>query len=82
MPKDLREQKIDEKLIYIPKVTPSVDYNYWLKSLDTTGLKPICHNSIKVATIFTKVCMGKAFKLILESIDNQNVIQYQQIQSI
>ena len=52
MPKDLREQTIDEKLIYIPKVTPSVDYNYWLKSLDTTSLKPIFHNSIKVATIF------------------------------
>ena len=33
-------------LIMIYKITPSVDYNYWLKRLDTTN-----QNSIKVLKV-------------------------------
>ena len=33
-------------LIMIHKITPSVDYNYWLKRLDTTN-----QNSIKVLKV-------------------------------
>ena len=29
---------MNKQLMYIPKITPSVDYIYWLKSLDTTSI--------------------------------------------
>ena len=34
----LRDKTIDDKLIMINKITPAVDYNYWLKSLNITCL--------------------------------------------
>ena len=36
----------------IKKITTSIDYNNWLKSLDTTILKPTNQNSIKVPKVF------------------------------
>ena len=42
-----RDKTMDNKLMYIPnedkQINPSVDYNYWLKSFDTSSL----YNSIK-----------------------------------
>ena len=29
---------MNKQLMYVPKITPSVDYIYWLKSLDTTSI--------------------------------------------
>ena len=40
--------------MYFPnddKITPSIDYNYLLKSFDTQPLKPTNQNSIKVPKV-------------------------------
>ena len=52
--------------MYIPtmmihKITPYIDYNYWLKRLDTQLNGPLNQNSIKVP----KVVMPKKKKTLL-----------------
>ena len=37
----------------ILQFNPEVDYNNWLKSLNTTSLKQTYQNSIKVPKVFT-----------------------------
>ena len=39
-----------EKLM-IHKITPSVDYNYWLKNFDTQLIEPTNKNLIKVPKV-------------------------------
>ena len=50
LPGIYRDKTVADKLIYIPNYdtqnTPSVDYNKWLKRLDTTN-----QNSIKVPKV-------------------------------
>ena len=39
----LRDKTMDDKLTYIQvitQITPSEDYNYWLKRFDTSVLEP------------------------------------------
>ena len=36
----------------IHKITPSIDYNYWLECLDTQLNKPASQNSIKASKVF------------------------------
>ena len=47
---------MDDKFEYISisdnKITLSVDYNYWLKSLDNNSLWPTNQNSMKVNKLF------------------------------
>ena len=40
-----------DKLMYIPKINPFVDYNKWLKNLDTQLNEPINQNSLKVPKV-------------------------------
>ncbi len=53
------------KLIYVPnedrKITPFVDYNYWLKHLDTQINEPTNQNPIK----FLKCCYANNKKTLL-----------------
>ena len=48
-----------DKLIYIPKITPSVDYNYWLKRLDT--------QLIELNKILSKVVKQSCKKMLLKN---------------
>ena len=42
-----------DKFMYITNVIPSVDYEYWLKRLDTKLNEPSNQNSIKVPKVVT-----------------------------
>ena len=45
------DKSMADKLMYIPKINPFVDYNKWLKNLDTQLNEPINQNSLKVPKV-------------------------------
>ena len=56
MPGIQRDKIMEDKLMYIPtkmihKITPSVDYNQWLKRWDTQSNKPTNQNPITVPKV-------------------------------
>ena len=58
-----RDKTMDNKLMYIPnedkQINPSVDYNYWLKSFDTSSL----YNPIKFPQFLSQQMMKKCKNL-------------------
>ena len=47
--------KLMQSPMLIHKVTPSVDYNWWLKRLDTQLNKPVNQNLIKVPKLSQRI---------------------------
>ncbi len=63
------------KLMYIPnndinKINPSIDYNYWLKHLDTQLNVPTNQSSIKVLKLLSQPIRKYIYKTLGTSVIN------------